>query len=89
MRDLKVEVVQIKERCGAKHKVGDHFYIRGAGMLELPKGKKICLYAVNSLFPFLSAKQWEDDLPGDTWIAETEILCCPDPQGVVFKVKPV
>jgi len=29
MRDLKVEVKEVKERCGARHKPGDVFYIRG------------------------------------------------------------
>lgn len=86
MRDLKIEVSGIKKRCGAKHKPGDTFYIRGAGMLEVPEGGKICLYALNSLLPFLAAKQREDDLPQDDWIAETKILDCPDPEGVSFKI---
>ena len=86
MKDLKVEVVGIKKRCGAKHKPGDTFYIRGGGLLEVPRGKKICLYALNSLFPFLTAKQREDELPEDDWIAETKFLVCPDPDGVRFKI---
>jgi len=86
MKELKVEVVEIKERCGARHRVGDIFFIRGEGTIEIPGKKKVCLYALNSLFPFLSAKQREDGLPHDDWIAETETLCCPDPKGVVFKV---
>lgn len=89
MRELKVEVDQVIKRCGAKHKVGDTFYIRGEGTIEIPQGKRVCLYALNSLFPFLTAKQREDELPHDDWIAETEILCCPDPKGVVFKVSSV
>lgn len=86
MKDLKVEVIGVKKRCGAKHKVGDHFFVRGAGTIEIPKGKKICLYALNSLFPFLTAKQRVDELPADDWIGETEILGCPDPKGVSFKI---
>ena len=86
MRELKVEVTEIKGRCGAKHKKGDHFFIRGGGTIEIPKGKKVCIYALNSLFPFLTAKQREDELPEDDWISETEILTCPDPKGVAFKV---
>lgn len=86
MRELKVEVLKIKERCGAGHKAGDFFFIRGEGTIEIPERKKVCLYALNSLFPFLTAKQREDELPHDDWIAETEILCCPDPKGVVFKI---
>ncbi len=86
MKDLKVEVMEIKEKCGAKHKIGDHFFIRGLGMIEIPHEKRICIYALNSLFPFLTAKQREDELPHDDWISETETLTCPDPEGVVFKV---
>ena len=82
----KIEVMGIKERCGARHKVNDVFYIRGEGTIEIPNRKRVCLFALNSLFPFLTTKQREDELPHDDWIAETEILCCPDPKGVIFKV---
>ena len=86
MRDLKVEVAAVRKRCGAKHKKGDYFFVRGEGTIEIPKGKRICLFALNSLTPFLTAKQREDELPADDWIAETEILFCPDPDGVSFKI---
>jgi uncharacterized repeat protein (TIGR04076 family) len=86
MKELKVEVKEIKERCGARHKKGDTFYIRGEGTVEIDKGKRLCVYALNSLMPFLVGKQREDELPNDDWIFETELLCCPDPKGVIFKV---
>jgi carbon-monoxide dehydrogenase iron sulfur subunit len=86
MRELKVEVAEIKERCGARHKVGDTFFIRGEGTIEIPSGKRVCIFALNSLFPFLTTKQREDELPGDDWISETEYLTCPDPKGVIFKI---
>ena len=35
MKDLKIEVVKVKERCGAKHKPGDTFFIRGSRLLFL------------------------------------------------------
>jgi carbon-monoxide dehydrogenase iron sulfur subunit len=89
MRDLKIEVVKVKERCGARHKPGDTFFIRGEGTIEIPAGKKVCIFALNSLFPFLTTKQREDELPGDDWISETELLTCPDPRGVIFKVIPL
>ena len=89
MRDLKVEVVEVKERCGARHKVGDAFVIRGEGTIEIPAGKRVCIYALNSLFPFLTTKQREDELPDDDWIAGTDFLTCPDPKGVTFKVLPL
>lgn len=86
MKELKVEVIEVKERCGARHKPGDCFYIRGEGAIEIPDGKRVCLFALNSFIPFLTAKQREDELPGDDWIAETEHLTCPDPKGVIFRV---
>ena len=89
MKDLKIEVVKIKERCGAKHKVGDTFFIRGGGTIEIPAGKRVCIFALNSLFPFLTTKQREEELPHDDWISETELLACPDPDGVIFKIIPL
>jgi len=89
MRELKVEVAAVKERCGAKHKVGDVFFIRGEGTIEIPAGKRVCIYALNSLFPFLTTKQREDELPGDDWISGTEKLACPDPRGVLFRITPL
>ncbi len=89
MKELKIEVVGVKERCGAKHKVGDIFFIKAAGTIEIPERKKVGVYALNSIFPFLTAKQREDELPHDDWISEAETLCCPDPKGVVFKVSPL
>lgn len=89
MHELKVEVAEVKERCGARHRVGDTFYIRGEGTIEIPEGKKICIYALNSLFPFLTTKQREEELPDDDWVSETEFLTCPDPKGVIFKISPL
>ena len=86
MRELKIEVASVKERCGAKHKVGDVFFIRGEGTIEIPARKRVCIFALNSLFPFLTTKQREDELPGDDWISGTEMLACPDPRGVVFRI---
>ncbi len=34
MKELKIEVLGVKERYGAKHKVGDIFFIRGEGTIE-------------------------------------------------------
>ena len=89
MKELKIEVVGIKERCGAKHKIGDIFFIRGEGTIEIPERKKVCVYALNSIFPFLITKQRQDELHHDDWISEAETLCCPDPKGVIFKVTPL
>ncbi|MEW6455844.1 MAG: TIGR04076 family protein [Acidobacteriota bacterium] len=87
MKDLEVKVKKIMERCGANLKKGDTFWIKGYGKIEIPPGKFTCIYALNALMPFLTAKQREDDLPQDDWIAETKELLCPDPKGVLFEIK--
>ena len=87
MKDLKIEVAEVTERCGAGHQVGDCFYVRGQGRIEIPRGKTMCMFALQSLVPFLITKQREDELPGDDWIRETEEMCCPDPKGILFRVK--
>jgi len=85
MDELKIEVVRVK-KCGAQHRVGDTFYVRGEGTLEFPEGKKVCMYALNSLIPFLSSKQRERLLAADDWVKGYEELQCPDPDGIVFRI---
>ena len=87
MKNLIVEVAEIKKRCGAHLKVGDVFEVTGQGKLIIPDNKATCMFALQSLIPFLISKQREDELPNDDWIKETDLLCCPDPDGVVFKIK--
>ena len=85
MDELKVEVCEVIG-CGARHKVGDVFYVRGEGTLEFPQGTRFCMYALNSLIPFLSSKQRERMLEAGDWVKDFEELRCPDPQGIVFKI---
>jgi uncharacterized repeat protein (TIGR04076 family) len=89
MRELVVTVTEIKERCGAKLKRGDAFYIRGKGRLELPPGQQTCIYALQSIMPFLILKQMQPTRNEPTWIPEIVTVCCPDPKGVVFEVKEI
>ena len=86
MKNLIVEVAEIKERCGAQLKVGDKFEVTGYGKISIPEGKTTCIYALQSLIPFLISKQREDQLPDEDWVKETDLLCCPDPKGVVFRI---
>jgi len=86
MKNLTVEVAEVKERCGANLKPGDTFKVIGQGKIVIPNEKGTCMFALQSLIPFLISKQYEDSLPQDEWIKETEYLCCPDPKGVVFKI---
>ncbi len=87
MKNLIVEVSEVKERCGAFLKPGDSFEIKGYGRIVIPNNKSMCMYALQSLIPFLISKQREDELPKEDWVKETHLLCCPDPKGVVFKIR--
>lgn len=87
MKKLKITVDHINERCGANLKPGDSFKVIGQGKIVIPGEKGICMFALQSLIPFLISKQHEDYLPHDDWIAKTQFLTCPDPKGVVFKIE--
>jgi uncharacterized repeat protein (TIGR04076 family) len=87
MKNLIVEVAEVKERCGAHLKTGDSFEVSGYGRIIIPDNKPTCMYALQSRIPFLISKQREDELPKEDWVKESDMLCCPDPKGVVFKVR--
>jgi len=87
MKELKITVKEIKDHCGAKLNIGDCFYIKGKGKVQIPHDKEICIYALGSMIPFLTSKQMEESLPKDDWVPETNELACPDPGGVVFKIE--
>ena len=89
MRELKVTVSKVKGRCGARLEKGDHFFIRGKGKLELPAGQEMCIYALQSVLPFLILRQRDQSQMEDAWIPETVEVCCPDPLGVVFQITEV
>jgi len=89
MKELKVTVKRIKERCGAKLKEGDYFLIKGKGKIAIPEGTEFCIYALQALIPFLMLKQREF-IPGeDDWIPEIRELSCPDEKGVVFLIEEI
>jgi len=87
MKELKITVDRIIDHCGAMHTKGDCFYVRGQGKIQIPKDKDFCMYAIQSMIPFLITKQQEDDLPKSDWVTQTNELCCPDLNGVVFKIE--
>ena len=88
MRELEVTVTEVREHCGARLKVGDRFFIRGKGRLELPPGQHMCIYALSSILPMVILKQRERS-PEDAWIPESALVACPDPKGVVFELREV
>jgi len=85
MYNLRVVVEKIEGFCDLPMKVGDYFEVRGSA-IYIPNGGKICLWALQSLLPFLPAKQRCSDDTND-WLPKTKRLICPDPNGrVIFRV---
>ncbi len=74
--DLKISVEEITGHCTCNMQVGDLFIMEG-GKISLPDGKDFCLYAMQSTFPLLPAKQ-RINHPAD-WMETDARVCCPDP----------
>lgn len=76
--DLRVTVTEIRGRSVCGMAVGDYFELTESSKLRIPEGKHFCIYALNSVLPFLAAKQRE--LTGNDWLARDNEIVCPDPE---------
>ena len=76
--DLRVTVVEIQGRSVCGLNVGDYFEITESSKLRIPAGKHFCIYALNSVIPFIAAQQRAVD-PND-WMARDTVITCPDPE---------
>jgi len=79
-----VRIISQKGTCSAGHRVGDEWVIKGE---HAPAG--MCMYAFNSLFPFITALAFGGTLP---WEPNPDIttVACPDAKNpVVFELKRV
>lgn len=86
--DLRVVVHEVKGFCDMPMKVGDYFEVKG-GRIIIPEGKYMCLWALQSMMPFLPLKQRKSNEKND-WVPYTDKICCPDPNGmVIYKIEVV
>jgi len=74
--DLEIVVEKIDGNCTCNMSIGDRFYLR-SGKLSMPAGKDFCIYALQSTFPLLPAKQRQNH-PAD-WMESDSWVGCPDP----------
>jgi uncharacterized repeat protein (TIGR04076 family) len=51
--DLKITVTKVEGDC-SNTKVGSNFFVKN-GCLQIPEGKSLCLFALGSLLPVLTA----------------------------------
>ena len=76
--DLKVTVDRIEGRSVCGMQIGDYFELKNSSELRIPEGKHFCIYAIQSILPFLPAKQ-RTLLEGD-WLLSDSEFACPDPE---------
>ena len=76
--DLRVTVERIEGRSVCGMEVGDWFEVTESSRLRIPEGKHFCLYALQSVLPFLAAKMRQ--LPQEDWLEQDSLIACPDPE---------
>ncbi len=86
MKEIKVQVKEIRDRCKGGLKVGDTFYIIGNGRIRIPDNITTCIYALGSMIPFLTSKLAEEHLPHNSWIRRRKELTCPMDGTVIFSI---
>lgn len=87
---LRVTVDEIQGECTAVPKpmeLGDEFLVY-KGKIFTPQGGSICICPLQSLMPFLVARQETIGGKGTTWASKVTRVRCPDPCGhVVFGIR--
>jgi uncharacterized repeat protein (TIGR04076 family) len=84
--DLRVTVERIEGRSVCGLQVGDYFELTESSRIRIPEGRHFCIYALNSVLPFLAAKQRQ--LPGSDWLEQDSHVTCPDPdEQVVMRIE--
>jgi len=88
--ELKISVKQVPGECTANPpmKPGDYFTVSD-GNIRVPEGGYICLWALQSLMPFITSKEREiGEEKNQDWMWRVHHVQCPDPKGrVIFKIK--
>jgi uncharacterized repeat protein (TIGR04076 family) len=80
--DLRVTVERIEGRSVCGLAVGDYFEVTESSRVRIPEGKHFCLYALQSVLPFLAAKQRQ--LQEGDWLERDSHIACPDPDERVI-----
>ena len=84
--DLRVTVDRIEGRSVCGLSVGDSFELTESSRLRIPAGRHFCVFALQSILPFLAAKQ--RDLAAGDWLEQDVLFACPDPEErVIMRVE--
>jgi uncharacterized repeat protein (TIGR04076 family) len=86
--DLRVTVERIEGRSVCGLEVGDWFELTESSRLRIPAGRHFCVFALQSVLPFLAAKQRE--LAAGDWLEQDSHVACPDPdERVIMRIERV
>jgi uncharacterized repeat protein (TIGR04076 family) len=84
--DLRVTVERIEGRSVCGLEVGDYFEVTESSRVRIPAGRHFCIYALNSVLPFLAAKQRQ--LSESDWLEQDSHVACPDPdERVIMRIE--
>jgi uncharacterized repeat protein (TIGR04076 family) len=84
-KNLKVTCVKAEGKC-SRTKKGAVFYVRNA-KLEVPAGESVCIFALGSLLPPITAALIKNQ-QGEGILDLLEEWQCPDPLArVIFKIE--
>lgn len=77
-----VTVERINGYCNLPMLVGDYFFIEGS-KLTIPKGKHVCIWALQSMMPIFPIFSEKEKLNEEHWVKRVTNFSCPDPKGLV------
>ena len=84
-KDLKVTIVKVEGQC-SRSKLGTTFFIKNA-KLEIPSGQNVCILALGSILPPISAALIQSQ-EGEGILNLLQEWQCPDPLAkVIFKIE--
>ena len=84
--DLRVTVERIEGRSVCGLEVGDWFELTESSRLRIPAGRHFCVFALQSVLPFLAAKQRA--LAEGDWLEQDSLFACPDAdERVILRVE--
>ena len=75
MYKVRATLVRVNGKC-PYHKKGDYVEVED-DLLTIPDGRKMCIWSLSSLLPFLSAVQRKHDETSD-WLSDVDYVQCPD-----------
>ncbi|ACL21667.1 putative repeat protein (TIGR04076 family) [Desulfitobacterium sp. LBE] len=82
---VEMKVKSIKGHCAAGYQVGERVIYSEPNITSC-EGSPLCLYALSSFIPYLTALGRETE--GKDWINQLRALQCPDPANtVVFSLQ--